>query len=102
MVVHLFPQEKFTVPFIKLINSTFNENEHLFIVHGRNVNYNKHEVEQYNNIIYVNRDSKNNLIESIRYVNKADKIILHSLFIPNWIKYYLFINKSIIKKSNWV
>lgn len=101
MVLHLFPQEKFTVPFIKLINSTFDVNEHLFIVYGRNINYKKDEVEQYDNIIYVNRDN-NNIIESIKYISKADKIILHSLFMPSWIKYYLFINKSIIKKSNWV
>ncbi|GAA0753151.1 TDP-N-acetylfucosamine:lipid II N-acetylfucosaminyltransferase [Clostridium sartagoforme] len=102
MVVHLFPQEKFTVPFIKFINSTFNVNEHLFIVHGKNDNYKKYEVEQYNNIIYVNRDNKNNIIEVIKYINKADKVIIHSLFIPNWLKYYLLISKTTLKKSNWV
>lgn len=102
MILHLFPQDKFTVQFIEFINNNFNINEHLFIIYGMKDTYKKSQVEKYNNIIYVNKKCKCNIIKFIKYCNKLDKIILHSLFMPSWLKYYLFLNKSVLRKSNWV
>ncbi|WP_288222140.1 TDP-N-acetylfucosamine:lipid II N-acetylfucosaminyltransferase [uncultured Clostridium sp.] len=99
MILHLFPQEKFTVPFIKFINTNFDIKDHLFIIYGENNNFKKEQVENFENIIYFN---KNNMIELIKYTNKSKKIILHSFFIPKIIKIYFFIRKDILKKSAWV
>lgn len=102
MILHLFPQDKFTVQFIEFINNNFNINEHIFIIYGRKNTYKKSKVEKYNNIIYVNKQNKRNIIKAFKYCYEADKIILHSLFLPSWLKYYIFMNKNIIRKSNWV
>ncbi len=99
MILHLFPQEKFTVPFIKFINTNFNMDDHLFIVYGENDSFKKNQIEDYNNIIYFNKD---NIFKIIDYINKANKIIIHSFFIPKIIKIYIFIRSDILKRSGWV
>ncbi|MBU3107649.1 TDP-N-acetylfucosamine:lipid II N-acetylfucosaminyltransferase [Clostridium gasigenes] len=100
MIVHLFPQEKFTVSFIKFINENFNIEENTFLLYGYNNTYKKDEVEQYKNIEYIN--SKMDIVKLLKKIYIADKIILHSLFLPNWMLYVLTLNKRLLKKCNWV
>ena len=101
MIVHLFPKEKFTIPFIKFINKNFNINEHLFIIYGSNIAYNEDEVKKYTNIIYVNKKNKRNFKYLIKYIYRADKIIIHGL-LSNKLSLILFFQPWIFRRSYWV
>lgn len=98
MIVHIFPKEKFTVSFIKFINKNFNEKEHWFFLYGVNKAYNCNEITQYNNI----KDISTYKINFLKTINNADKIIIHSLFIPKELLLYLFINRKVLKRCGWV
>lgn len=98
MIIHIFPKEKFTISFIKFINKIFNEQEHCFFLYGYNKAYYSNEIIQYNNI----KDISNYKINFLRAIKHADKIIIHSLFIPKELLLYLFINKKVLKKCGWV
>ncbi|MBU3134093.1 TDP-N-acetylfucosamine:lipid II N-acetylfucosaminyltransferase [Clostridium gasigenes] len=100
MIVHLFQQEKFTVPFIKFLNKNFDIEENMFLIYGDNNAYKKDDVEQYKNIEYIN--GKRDIVKLLKKIYIAEKIILHSLFIPNWILVVLSLNKRLLNKCNWV
>lgn len=100
MIVHIFPQEKFTEAFIKFINENFNINNHMFFIHGENNTYNKKNLKNINNIKYIN--NKKDIFILSKYIIKSKKIILHSFFIPKYIQLVLALNKKILKKCNWV
>lgn len=101
MIIHLFQKEKFTLPFIYFVNSNFNKEEHLFFVFGYNSSCSNDELSKISNVITLDKTLKSRKILK-QYLKQANKIIIHSLYIPNWIKAYLVMNKKVLKKSNWV
>ncbi len=100
MIIHIFPQEKFTVPFIKFINENFHNKDHVFLVYGRHNAYDEKTVEKFNNIKYILDKSDKKTF--IKYIKEGDKIILHSLYLFKWMFLYLLINIKISKKCSWV
>lgn len=96
MILHLFPDTNkvFTIPYMKLIKKNDSEKVHIFVVWGNSVP--EYPVE---NVYFINGLSKG--VELLKLILRADKIILHSMFIP---KYLLIINliPNAIAKTYWV
>ncbi len=98
--------EKFIAPFIEFIRENFDFNEHFFIIIG-GLPESKHPIPTYKNVMVMDREliQKKHLLKysSILkpHFEKAQKVIIHSLFIPGVID-YLFINRRFAKKSYWV
>lgn len=100
-IIHIFPFEKFTQPFIKFLNKNFNDREHIFIIYYKNSIYYDEEISKNKNVIVVK--NKFQLLKYIsKYSFKADKIIFHSLFITNIILLFICLFPSLLKKTNWI
>ena len=100
MIVHIFPKEKFTAPFINLINENFNQEEHLFIIFGEHKNFDVNLATKYKNILDIG-DEKN-IFSHKSILQNASKIILHSLIIGKWMTIFFTFNKKLLAKSDWV
>lgn len=97
MILHLMNNdEKFSVPYISFINNNFDTKYHKFLVVGgiKSQIYNSNNVEQI--ISY-----RKNIIKVLKYLNRYDKIIIHSLNNTDVSK-ILFIQPWLLKKSYWV
>lgn len=101
MITHFIPQEKFTSSFINFINDNFKSENHIFLVNGQNKTFNKNDIKNSSNVLYVDQFSFEALGVFRKYINKSDKVIVHSLMFRKWIKYYLFLNKKILNKMYW-
>lgn len=98
MILHIFPREKFTVPFINFVNKNFDKQEHLFFLDGFTEGYKGNDLEYEYNV----KDIKREKIIFLKAVYSAEKIILHSLFISNKLLLYLLLNIKLSKKCSWV
>lgn len=88
MILHLFPYEKFTYDYIERINSLFDENEHIFFVYGDCQCDTIRKVRAKNVIIDSESDSTCKwCFFLMKNIMKADKVIIHSLFMN--IKYFI-------------
>ena len=98
MIVHLMLDEKFAPEYIKFILKNFDN--HLFIVYR---NGEKSFCEKYfsNDACRFISFPKDDMNAFIHELDKADKIILHSLFYEEIYK-FLFFNKKLIKKTVFV
>lgn len=96
MILHLFTDTNkvFTVPYMKLIREHDAEKLHVFVVWGQVVP--EYPIKD----VYFINDSKG-YFNLLKLIYKADKIILHSLFIP---KYLLAVSvvPGAIAKAYWV
>lgn len=93
--LHIWPNEKFTTPYIKFINENFDKEEHLFIIVGEG-----NEIYQDGNVIEV----KGNLRGTLNIINNIyqyEQVYLHSLFTPKIIK-ILFLQPWLLKKCRWI
>lgn len=99
LIVHLFPYEKFTQPYIDFINKNFQDN-HTFIIYGEPEN-NKIQVKEGKNVIFINK-SINSLFLLHKFMSKADKILFHNFSLKGYMMAYLCVNKILLKKCNWV
>jgi hypothetical protein len=80
MILHVVNYDKFIPPFIELINSKFNSDEHQFIVTAKQAG---NFTETNKNVIYFksgNVNSARNYIKLFFNLLRAEKIILHGLF----------------------
>jgi len=104
--LHLMHNEKFIASYIKFIKEEFIFEEHLFIING-GISETIYKVLDYDNIInlgdsYTKITSIYALSKKINlYMEKAEKIIFHSLFVPNLVN-YLFLNQRYLNKCYWV
>lgn len=127
-IIHLFPDEKFLIPFYTMLEEHFLIKDHLFIV-----DYSRLDVieNQYKNLDFACKKNKNNhnililndfgKLQSVinkdincneiflkkeidGYFNNAKKIILHSTsFSPNYLKFIQYnIKKGFGEKMVWV
>jgi hypothetical protein len=95
-IIHVFPRDKFTEPYINFINENFDKNEHLFLILGSENSYN---IKKQDNIIFIKKNLKYlNIL--IKYLYNSEKIILHSIFMKK-IVYLLFLQPWLLKKSYW-
>lgn len=76
-IIHVFPVEKFTKPYIEFVNSVFDNKDHFFLIYGKYTEE-KTGVENYENVRLFSR--KKDLLNS-KYVRKLLKdchgVIIH-------------------------
>ncbi len=101
-IVHVIYNDKFIKPFIEFVDNNFESNEHTFLYFG-GVSLEECPLPKVGNIIVINRHENKykKTILLLKYLYKADKIILHSLFNTELVK-YLYIFPWFLKKSYWV
>lgn len=82
MILHIFPYEKFTQDYIEQINRVFDSSNHIFLIYGQKE---KDEIPNVNskNAFFVENIRGNVYLQELKLIMKADKIILHSLFIKS-------------------
>lgn len=97
MILHIIQYEKFTSDYINKINELYDSNDHLFFVHGNSGIDNIRKVNGSNVVLSRTYSGKKKECAALKqYINKADKVILHSIFFPS----YLFVTViSQVKKN---
>lgn len=109
MILHLFTHDKFTYDYICFINKHFSADTHLFLVFGESDS--SYKIPEFNNVKIINISSKSvfkrrflrikNALLLRRSAQKAEKLILHGLFIK---KIIIFLAKRphLLPKTYWV
>lgn len=98
--------EKFIAPFIAFIKEHLNFEEHFFVLVG-GVSETMAKISVESNVLYLDNSYENkcNYLKLSKilkqYTEKADKVILHSLF-SNSKLLYLFLNQHLLYKCYWV
>ena len=79
MILHIFPDEKFTLDYINRIDRIFGINNHFFVIYGHNIQLNNYACFQSTeHFLYYNPDKDS--IESLRkIIVNSERIVLHSL-----------------------
>lgn len=95
--LHLFPNEKFTEPYIEFINKNFDYKEHLFLIIGKGIGA---HITARENVVTISKDVKS-IVLLLKEMYSCDKIFLHGLFLRE-IVLLLFIQPWLLKKCNWV
>lgn len=96
--VHLFPNEKFTGPYIEFVNKNFKKNEHLFLIIG-GVSEDKIKITVSENVKKIS-NSIYSMSLLLKEMYRSDKILLHGLFIKR-IVLLLFIQPWLLGKCYW-
>lgn len=78
IVLHLFPNEKFTVDYIKRVRNLFNDQEHIFWIYRNNNDICSSDDLPSDNIYWGEITNDYHIIKGL--YEKADRIILHGLF----------------------
>ena len=78
MILHIYPDEKFTFDYIKRMNRLYNNEDHIFYVYytGHNL-CTESMVKEYNNVYFISSFKDNNFISDFL---KSNKVICHSIF----------------------
>lgn len=103
MIVHISSKTAFISPYIHFVRENFNIENHQFLINTNKGELNETQSEP--SVIYFQlSDNKKYFRFSKKvkpYLKKADKVILHGLFIPNLV-FLLFLNKALLKKCYWM
>ena len=97
-ILHVMILDIFIPPFIKFINENFNSKDHLFVILGKPRNEYGMELNV-KNVYWLDRKLK--ILEFEKYLNKANKIILHGLWNEKILK-LLILQPWLLKKVYWV
>ena len=103
MILHIAKNSKFIGPYIQFIKENFDISEHTFLIiekSGKRDGLPDFESIKHISVSVIGEYLKFSK-EIKSYIQKADKIILHGLFIPNLV-FYLFFNKKFLEKCYWV
>lgn len=95
--LHLFPNDKFTEPYISFINKAYNMDEHLFLIIGKGTDT---KLTKRRNVLFISKNLKS-LYLLLMSIYKSEKVFLHGLF-SRQVVILLFLQPWILKKSNWV
>lgn len=106
-VLHIFPAEKFTGPFVNFINNNFSPEDHLFLILGDNSKY--QDLSTYNNVIsFLFHESESKIRNARKLISlsrSSEKIIIHGLFSRSLLMflnlYLLFGSKKKKAKLYW-
>ena len=99
MILHFCNMDKFISPFIDFMEENFDDfDDHIFYCVG---DKEKFPVKDRVNVIYVDRLVISNLLEFIKLLHKAEKVILHSLFNMQMLR-MLALQPWLLKKCYWV
>lgn len=98
-ILHVCNGDKFTEPFIELVNAELPADGHVFFIAERNVRY---EIKRRSNIVFMSdmRGRWRGLWRLVRLMSEAEHIVLHGLF--GVILYVLFFQPWVLKKVHWV
>ncbi|WP_236550774.1 TDP-N-acetylfucosamine:lipid II N-acetylfucosaminyltransferase [Limnobacter sp. 130] len=89
--------EKFTNPFLEFMNENFSIDNHLFLIFENK----KHEIKSKNTVLLrENLSQVKKLLIAVKYMNKAEKIIVHGLIGHN-IYIYLLLQPWLLKRVYW-
>lgn len=101
-ILHIMHNDKFNRDYISFINENFSPQEHLFIFVADPVGE-MFPIPLLSNVkkLFCSRKRFYNYFWLLYYCIKADKIILHGLFVPQIVK-FLYINRYLLKKCYWV
>lgn len=99
-ILHVVEQEKFIPPFIDLINKNFDPADHHFFFFAKGDQY------QGESQAKVTRNSDystmlGTMVALTKYLNDAEKIILHGLF-GSMVIFLLFLQPWLLRKCYWV
>lgn len=95
--LHIFPEEKFTEPYIEFINSNFNENDHFFLVIGKEENIKTMDGKNVKGFVLGFKEA----FLLIKEMNKAKQIYLHSLLLSKLVL-ILFFQPWLLSKCYWI
>ena len=95
MILHImFLEKKFIPQFIKFVNQNFSQNHKFLIIsHKEDV-----ELKNIKNVEFITKKSQ--FLSVIIQMNKADKIIFHSMSSKH-IQWILFLNPWLLQKGYW-
>jgi dTDP-N-acetylfucosamine:lipid II N-acetylfucosaminyltransferase len=98
-VLHVCNGDKFTEPFIELVDSELPVGEHVFFIAERNVRY---AIKRRRNVVFMSdmRGRLGGLWRLVKLMSEAEHIVLHGLF--GVILYILFLQPWVLKKVHWV
>jgi dTDP-N-acetylfucosamine:lipid II N-acetylfucosaminyltransferase len=98
-ILHILYPDKFTVPFIHLINKEFNPDDHFFLCVSEP---DRELLSSVNNVGYFRNPFRRNLIRNtallLKKAKESTKIILHG----NRMNFYFFIFPWLLKKTFWI
>ncbi|WP_078409101.1 TDP-N-acetylfucosamine:lipid II N-acetylfucosaminyltransferase [Priestia abyssalis] len=98
--LHLFPNEKFTDPYISFINTNFNPDDHFFLIIG-GVSEDKIKIKERKNVRKVPKNLKNILALNMKMYSHK-KILFHGLINNKLILLLLLLQPWLLKRSNWI
>ncbi len=98
-ILHIFPNQKFTQPFIDFVNNNFPPSEHLFLVIGAKDFV---KIESNNIIILSHISLMKNLFLFLKSLYNAERIIFHSLFFNERTLQIVLFQPWLLKKSYWI
>lgn len=97
MIVHLFPYEKFTKQYVEFVNAQFDNNQHKFVIIDSKRELQGHEFNYYPNCSVWD----NNIFSFKKIISNMDAMIIHSLFLPKHLLFYLAFYKK-LNKTAWL
>jgi len=91
--------EKFIEPFIDFVEENFDASQHLYLVRQSE----KFKIKPRSNVVFVGEglSKLKQVLLYVKYLNRADKIILHGLF-DRGMFLILFVQPWLLKKCYWV
>lgn len=96
-IFHIFPREKFTDEYIKLINKNFNKQEHIFLLYGKEFNT-VSDIED--NVVVLHKKCVD-LILYLKLLYRSKGIIVHSLT-NSRVEMSIFLQPWLLSKFNIV
>lgn len=104
MILHIFPDEKFTEDYIERVNRLFHSVEHYFYIYtkGERRFCNKEFVESLNNVGFIN-DLFQKESKFVEIYKKSERVIFHGLFLRYFDMLYFYrLKKRYNKYYVWV
>lgn len=99
LTVHCAHTEKFVGPFVAFVNGNFDNAEHRFLIREAS----DHGMPEAGNVTPIRRDLSllKKFVLYARYLNRADRIILHGIF-ERFILFSLLIQPWLLGRTYWV
>ena len=99
IILHCMHAEKFIEPFIDFVEQNFDSSKHQYIIRQSE----KFKTKPRLNVVFVRvgLSMLKQLLLYVKYLNRAEKIILHGLF-DRGILIILFLQPWLLKKCHWV
>lgn len=99
MILHCMHAEKFIEPFIDFVEKNFDASQHLYLIRQSE----RFKTKPRSNVVFVEKrlSKLNQVLLYVKYLNLAEKIILHGLF-DRGMFVILFAQPWLLKKCYWV